>query len=201
MSNSLAACGGFCAGSQVVIDHQRINSTAFVFSAAMPALLAVASSEGISYLKRNPEVMQTIQEYGRLIRGTLAGVDGVELLGHPASPIVHIGLKAPTPLLIPPFPVSSGGKSNPHSQLPNPPPFWLTNVEHDDKILQEVVDECFALGILVTRAKRLDGQENVEVRRTIRVAVCAALTRKEVERAANILKTSLVKVVKSAGRR
>ncbi|KAH9034376.1 pyridoxal phosphate-dependent transferase [Lactarius deliciosus] len=37
---TLNSSGGFCAGSRIVVDHQHINSTSFVFSAAVPALLA-----------------------------------------------------------------------------------------------------------------------------------------------------------------
>ena len=32
-----------------MVDHQRINGTSFVFSVAVPALLAVSASEGINY--------------------------------------------------------------------------------------------------------------------------------------------------------
>ena len=46
--------GRFCAGSRIVVDLQRIKGTSFVFSAPVPALLAVFASEGINIL-RNTE--------------------------------------------------------------------------------------------------------------------------------------------------
>ncbi len=49
IANGLNSGGGFCAGSRIVVDHQRINGTSFVFSAALPALLAVSASEGIQH--------------------------------------------------------------------------------------------------------------------------------------------------------
>ena len=47
----------------------------------------------------------------------------------------------------------------------------------------------------MTRAKRLRGQEMVEAKPSIRIAVTSALGRKEVEKAAGILKASLGKVL------
>ena len=31
MANTLGTAGGYCAGEQVVVDHQRINSASFIF--------------------------------------------------------------------------------------------------------------------------------------------------------------------------
>ena len=52
VANNLNSLGGFCTGSRhgIVMDHQRINSTSFAFSAVVPALLAVSALEGINIL-------------------------------------------------------------------------------------------------------------------------------------------------------
>ncbi len=36
VANGLNSSGGFCAGTRIVVDHQRINGTSFVYSAAVP---------------------------------------------------------------------------------------------------------------------------------------------------------------------
>ena len=51
MSNSLASIGGFCAGSMRVIDHQRLSSTGYCFSASLPPFNAVSASTGIEIMK------------------------------------------------------------------------------------------------------------------------------------------------------
>jgi serine palmitoyltransferase len=51
MSNSLASIGGFCAGSLRVIDHQRLSSTGYCFSASLPPFNAVSASAGIDIMK------------------------------------------------------------------------------------------------------------------------------------------------------
>ena len=65
----------------------------------------------------------------------------------------------------------------------------------DERLLQEVVEECLAQSAMVTRAKRLKGQEVVEPRPSIRLALSSALTRKETEKAVTVLRNMLVKVL------
>ena len=90
IANGLNAGGGFCAGSRVVVDHQRINGTSFVFSAALPAILAVSASEGINILRNTPSILSTLQDNVRAIRAVLERVDCIAIPSHPASPIIHI---------------------------------------------------------------------------------------------------------------
>ena len=198
MANGLCATGGFCAGSKVVVDHQRINSTSFVFSAAMPALLAVSASVAIGILTDQPSVFESLRENVQAVRSTLCGVEGIEILSHPISAIVHIALKsgpAPSNLLSVPMHTRGSSRSNPASVVSaNAATFdWKT----EEKILQEVVDEALDAGVLITRAKKLRGQELVEVRPTIRLAISSALTKKETEMAAAAVRTAFVKVLSS----
>ena len=39
MANTLGGAGGFCAGETVVVEHQRINSAAFIFVSSYTTLL------------------------------------------------------------------------------------------------------------------------------------------------------------------
>ncbi|KAH8988178.1 serine palmitoyltransferase [Lactarius hatsudake] len=62
VATGLNSSGGFCAGSRIIVDHQHINSTSFVFSAAVPALLAASASEGINILRNTPLILSKLQE-------------------------------------------------------------------------------------------------------------------------------------------
>lgn len=62
-------------------------------------------------------------------------------------------------------------------------------------MLQDIVEEALAQGVMVTRAKRLIGQELVEVRPSIRLAITAALSKKDCEKAASVVKAAFVKIV------
>ncbi|KLO06517.1 serine palmitoyltransferase [Schizopora paradoxa] len=196
VANSLASCGGFCAGSKVVVDHQRINGTSFVFSAAMPAALAVSASEGINILRDAPSIMTTLQENVRAVRAVLDRVDCVIIPSHPASPVIHLQVKPiPTTSLAPPSASSPPPlkKSLPNSVQPyNPQSF---DIIEEERLLQQVVDEALAQGVLITRAKHLRGQELIEPRPSIRLAITTGLSKKDCEKAANVVKAAFIKVL------
>ncbi|KAH7883087.1 serine palmitoyltransferase [Phlebopus sp. FC_14] len=174
VANGLCSAGGFCAGSSIVTEHQRINGTSFVFSASMPALLATSGSEAISYLRNTPSVLVTLQENVRAIRAVLEKTDGITLLGHRASPIIHFTLRS--------------------LQTLSPAP---ANYDYDaeERILQDIVDDALANGVFITRGKHLRGQEMVDSRPTIRIAATAALSKKDVEKAAGVVKASVSRVL------
>lgn len=198
-AKTLAACGGFCAASRVVTEHQRINGTAFVFSAAMPPLLAVAATEAINILTDTPSILSTLQENVRTVRTILEKVDCITIPSHPASPIIHVQVKPVSPsLLSPPAPgtpkpAALNGKSNPASVVPyNPTSF---NLQEEERLLQQVVEEALAQGVMITRAKHLHGQEMAEPRPSIRISMTAALSKKDCEKAGNVIKAALIKVL------
>ena len=99
VANGLNSLGVFCAGSRIVADHQRINGTSFVFSATVPAVLAVSISEGINILWSTPSILSTLQEDVRAIRTVLDRIDTLSILSHAASLIIHIHLRTAKPSL------------------------------------------------------------------------------------------------------
>ncbi|KIJ16518.1 hypothetical protein PAXINDRAFT_132534 [Paxillus involutus ATCC 200175] len=175
VANGLCSSGGFCAGTSFVTEHQRINGTAFVFSASMPALLATSGSEAISYLRNTPSVLVTLQENIRAIRATLEKTEGITLLGHRASPIIHFCLR-----------------NMPQMLTVTPPP---SDYDAEERTLQDIVDDALANGVFITRGKHLRNQEMIDSRPTIRIAATAALSKKDVEKAAGIVKASIVRVL------
>lgn len=183
VANGLNSGGGFCAGSRHVVEHQRINGTSFVFSAALPAVLAASASEGINILRNTPSILSTLQENIRAIRTVLERVDCITIPSHAASPIIHIHVRTQQPLTL-----SAATKSaNPTS--------LSFDIATEERLLQDIVDEALTQGVWITRARRLRGQEVVEARPSIRLAVTAALSRKECERAAGVVKAAAVKVL------
>ena len=159
----------------------------------MPAALAGAASEGISLLRNTPSLLTTLHENVRAVRAILDRVDCITIPSHPASATIHLQIRWPT-LQIPKENTSSPGKpSNPLSVKPRDPPQF--NVELEEKLLQDIVEEALQQGVLITRAKRLRGQELIDVRPSIRLAITAALSRKDCEKAAAVVKAAFVKVI------
>lgn len=174
MAIGLCSAGGFCAGSLDVIAHQRINSPAFVFSAALPPLLAVSASESISLLtipldSTTPaHPLAALPENVRTLRALLDPIQSIDIPSAATSPLIHIQIRE-RPL--------------------------ETTREALEKLLQDVVEECANAGVLITRTKRNWEQEMVEWRPSLRLCVTSALTKKEMEKAGTVLKSALVKVL------
>ena len=71
LAGPLCAGGGFCAGSADVVDHQRISSAAYTYSAALPAMLATTASETLTLLEEEPGLITSLQENIRAFRGQI----------------------------------------------------------------------------------------------------------------------------------
>lgn len=198
LSAGLNAAGGFCAGSRVVTEHQRINGTSFVYSAAMPALLAAGASTGIQVLRETPSLLAGLQENVQAVRAVLDKSDVLEIPSHPAAPVITLHIKqsvlAPSslsPSAVPPTPTKHT-HSNPTHILPANAPTY--DIEREEALLQEIVDECLNQGVWITRARRLK-REDSPARPALRVCVSVALQRKEAEKAAGVVKAVAAKVL------
>ena len=62
MAGSLSAAGGFCAGSDEVVEHQRLSAASYTFSAALPAISAVTASETVMMLQTQPDLLTQLKE-------------------------------------------------------------------------------------------------------------------------------------------
>jgi serine palmitoyltransferase len=162
----------------------------------MPALLAVSASEGINILRHTPSILAALQDNIRVARSILDRLDCITIPSHPASPIIHIHIRPPSPSTLQ-VPATTGvapsRQSNPSNILPRDPEKF--DIQWEERVLQDVVEECLGQGVMITRARRLRGQEMVEARPSIRLAMTSALTRKETEKAVGVVKTALVKVL------
>lgn len=94
LAGPLCAGGGFCAGTREVVEHQRISATAYTFSAALPAMLAVTASEALNVLQSNPEILLQSRENIRAMRAQLdPRSDWVICTSSPFNPIMLLVLK------------------------------------------------------------------------------------------------------------
>ena len=135
--------GGFCAGSRhgIVVDHQRINGTSFVFSIAVPTLLSVSTSFGINILRYMPSIQSPLQENIRVIHAVLDSIDSLTIPSHAASAIIHLYLHTAMPSLS----VGAAKAPNPATAASrDAPSFEIAGEEH---LLQDIVDEVLAKGV------------------------------------------------------
>ena len=62
LAGPLCAGGGFCAGSEEIVEHQRISAAAYTFSAALPAMLATTASEVLLMLETNVDMITQVRD-------------------------------------------------------------------------------------------------------------------------------------------
>lgn len=121
LSGPLCAAGGFCAGTEEVVEHQRISSASYTYSAALPALLSTTASETISMLQEQPEILTALRDNIKAMRAQLdPRSDWVNCTSNVENPIMVLVLK--------PEVVASKG--------------W--SVQDQNHLLQDAVDEVSA---------------------------------------------------------
>lgn len=62
LAGPICSGGGFCAGSNEIVEHQRLSASAYTFSAALPAMLATTASEVIAMLETNGEMLSHVRD-------------------------------------------------------------------------------------------------------------------------------------------
>ncbi|KAJ3030318.1 UNVERIFIED_CONTAM: serine palmitoyltransferase component [Siphonaria sp. JEL0065] len=171
MANSLSSSGGFCAGRKEIVEHQRLSGLAYTFSASLPAILAVSALEALKILEVNPNLSIECQQNAMAMREVLlkAGITQIRVSDvFPTTPIIHIRLTS-----------------------------RLSTREEEERVLQDVVDQCIRDGVIVTRAKYVEGQELHLPIASIKLMSSAGHSRKESEKAAGVLRDAFRKVLKT----
>lgn len=182
LANAVCGSGGFCSGSVEVIDHQRLSGSAYCFSASMPAMLAVSASEAFRILEQQPTVLKELAERILSFR---------QVLTHKSlEPFVFLessDMNCPSPF----FHIRAKESYLQVHTLDNED---KVTREAEERLLQDVVDECAYQGVLVTRAKYVYEQEQNCPKPSIKISITTGLNKKENDKAANTVKSAVVKV-------
>lgn len=182
LANALCGSGGFCAGSVEIVDHQRLSGSAYCFSASMPAMLAVSASEAFRIIEQQPVILKELAERALSFR---------QILSHKSlEPYIYLesgDLNSPSPF----FHIRvKDSYLNAHLQDNED----KVSRETEERLLQDVVDECASQGVLLTRAKYVYEQEQNCPKPSIKLSVTIGLNKKENDKAANTVKSAIVKV-------
>lgn len=64
LENALGSIGGFCAGTHMTIEHQRLSGSGYIFSASLPTFLVQAVIKSIDVLEDKPnKIRQCAKEF------------------------------------------------------------------------------------------------------------------------------------------
>eukprot|EP01100_Stratorugosa_tubuloviscum_P015402 TRINITY_DN884_c0_g3_i1.p1 TRINITY_DN884_c0_g3~~TRINITY_DN884_c0_g3_i1.p1 ORF type:complete len:494 (-),score=218.97 TRINITY_DN884_c0_g3_i1:773-2209(-) len=164
MGNTLASVGGMCCGNKVLIDHQRLNSSGYVFSASLPPYLATAATASIDLIDNNPNLCAKVRQNAKAFRETWGKIKRFELIGDDIIPLIHIRFTE---------------KIDPNDS---------TARLRQEKILQQIVDKVLnEHSIAITRAKYVANEKSPPPPSLV-ISVSAMHSTPRIVEAANIIK-------------
>ncbi len=90
LSKALAGCGGYIAGCHELVEYLRLTVGVFVYSVAMPPVIAASTLKALEILHREPERVSKLQRNGETFRAlALArGLDTGSGAGTAICPII-----------------------------------------------------------------------------------------------------------------
>jgi len=90
LSKTLAGCGGYIAGSAMLIDYLRSLCNAFVYSVGMPPVIAASAVKALEILHREPERVARLQDNSRYFHdgATSRGMNTGDAPGTAVCPII-----------------------------------------------------------------------------------------------------------------
>ncbi|CAH0548556.1 unnamed protein product [Brassicogethes aeneus] len=62
LENAIGSIGGFCAGTQNTIEHQRLSGSGYIFSASLPTFLVQAVIKSIDLIEQKPEKLRVFSK-------------------------------------------------------------------------------------------------------------------------------------------
>jgi 8-amino-7-oxononanoate synthase len=68
VSKTLAGCGGYIAGGGTMVDYLRCMAGAFVYSVAMPPVIAASVEKALELMRREPDRVAKLQDNGAYFR-------------------------------------------------------------------------------------------------------------------------------------
>ncbi|KAM5341653.1 hypothetical protein ACJ41O_014684 [Fusarium nematophilum] len=179
LAGPLCAGGGFCAGPKDVVEHQRITSSSYTFSAALPAMLAVTASETLNLLQSNPDILTQCRENIKAMKAQLdPRSDWVVSISAVENPIMLLVLK------------------------PDVVAARKLELEDQERILLDCVEESLANGVMVTRTKTKPFSHTIKpkdgawyAQPALRICITSALSKKDIEKAGVTIRHAITKVM------
>lgn len=89
---ALATTGGFCMGSEVVTDHQRLSGSGYCFSASSPPFCSAVGIAHLAIMDGDTSMCADVRRKAALLREALEDIDGVNVTGDKESPVLHLRL-------------------------------------------------------------------------------------------------------------
>jgi 8-amino-7-oxononanoate synthase len=90
LSKTLAGCGGYIAGCRELVEYLKLTAGVFVYSVALPPVIAASALKALEILHREPERVSALQRNGATFRSLAAnrGLDTGSGAGTAICPVI-----------------------------------------------------------------------------------------------------------------
>lgn len=154
LASAVGTCGGYCAGEEYMVEHQRIVSLAFTFTATCPPYLAECSSAALKRIDSeefSTKLAPTLRQKTQRLVNSLERCSQLRLLSRPDSPIIVFTL------------VNAGGKPCSFEQI------------------DSVVQHCRHTNVLISRLRQIQEYEMRPCTQAIRLYVSIGLSDADID--------------------
>jgi len=97
LEHALGSVGGFCAGSSMIVSHQRLSGSGYCFSASLPAFATCAALRALQLLQAQPQRLVQLRAAAEAMQLGLAThvapLAHVTVSGDPLSPMAQVELE------------------------------------------------------------------------------------------------------------
>lgn len=153
LENSLAAYGGFSAGTSFIVDHQRLSGLGYCFSASLPPLQAACALHALNKLEQSNDQVQKLRKIAAHTHARLQQIAMLQVQGDVHSPIQHLRFAGPSEEC------------------------RQTEIDRLEKVVESLASQGYAL----TLARYLEHEELNLPRPSIRLTINAALEVEEID--------------------
>lgn len=175
LAASFATAGGFCASTKEIVKHQRINGLSFVFSAAMPVMMANGSTVAIQKLMTHPDILAQLRDNTEKAYHVLSQISSITIPSTPGSPLIHVQIRPKAQS----EPMSAAGQR---------------------RLLRQIMRQALNQDVMVSLGPRLRSirpelDEGTWANPSLRIAVTSALSPAEMAQAIDVVRASIVSVL------
>lgn len=167
LATSLGAIGGFCAGSTEVVDHQRLSGAGYCYSASAPPFTCAVAKYALDQLSEDPGLLGKLHDNVQRTLDGLSSVRGMMVESAPLSPVIHLRLLDAAE----------------------------TEDAEQDALLQLVVEECLAKGVLISRSRYLSTEFNTPPPPSLKILVTAGMKNSDIDKATRVVSAAAKKIL------
>lgn len=153
MDAAIGAVGGVCAASRDIVDHQRLASAGYCFSAAAPPFLSAAACTALDILSKNSSILlATLNNNVQRMHDKLKQIPGVHIRATTPSVIIHLELNA-----------------------------GVVAADEESIVIQNIVNTCVSSGVGVSASKFAILTSKAQLKPSITLTVTVALTSAQID--------------------